>query len=212
MNFNFERQGPVTYLVCELDASEVIDTLTLGMITNNHIVGLAPVLYTELNGQRFLKYNISAKISAGHFFAGEVARERALDAFRNIANSICTADDYMIDQACFNLSPEYVFLNVSSCEVSLICIPVLSNRDVNADIIALFSSLLKSSGLEASGQLPQMTEYLADEAAFNIYGLGNIIEEEKKGFVPPKPVVNTPVHTLVQAPVAPVVENTPNRY
>ena len=199
MNFNFERQGPVTYLVCELDATEVIDTLTLGMLTNNHIVGLAPVLYTELNGQRFLKYNISAKISAGHFFAGEVARERALEAFTNIANSICVADDYMIDQSCFKLSPEYVFLNVSSCEASLVCIPVLNNSDVNEDIAELFSELVKSSGLEASGQLPQMTEYLADRAAFNIYGLKNIIEEEKKGFVPPKPVMNTPVSPLVNS-------------
>lgn len=206
MNFNFERQGPVTYLVCQLDNNEVVDTLTLGMLTNNHIVGLAPVLYTELNGQRFLKYNISAKISAGHFFAGDVARERALEAFTNIANSICAADDYMIDQSCFTLAPEYVFLNVSSCEVSLVCIPVLSNKDINAEIVELFSSLIETSGLKASGQVPQIDEYLANEAAFNIYSFKNIIEEEKKGISPIVSPIMTAVNSNPEEP-KPLINN-----
>ena len=47
MKFTYETQGAITYLVCELDAMEQIDSLTLGMLTNNHIQGLAPVLYTE---------------------------------------------------------------------------------------------------------------------------------------------------------------------
>ena len=50
MNFSYETQGAVTYLVCELDADEQLDSLTMGMLTNNHIVGLAPVLYMEMNG------------------------------------------------------------------------------------------------------------------------------------------------------------------
>ena len=55
MNYSFETQGPVTYLVVEIEPKEVIDTLTMGMLSNNHIVGFAPVLYTELDGRRFLK-------------------------------------------------------------------------------------------------------------------------------------------------------------
>ena len=72
MKFNYETQGASTYLVCELEPTEQLDSLTLGMLTNNHIPGLAPVIHTEMNGQRFLKYNISAKVASNQFFGGNM--------------------------------------------------------------------------------------------------------------------------------------------
>ncbi len=202
MKFNYETLGPATYLVCELEPNESVDTLTLGMITNNHIVGLAPVLYTELNGQKFLKYNVSAKITADNFFVGEVAKEKVLDAFTNIANSLCTADDYMIDQSCFALEPEHVYLNVSSYEVSLICIPIQRNANANLLIIDLFKTLLNKSGSEGEIRFPKLSSYLSNEASFNIYGFLGAIQEEKNSSFQSQTAVPVP-QISVNGPAVP---------
>ena len=179
MNFNFETQGPVTYLVCELAPNEELDPLTLGMLTNNHINGLAPVLYTELNSSRFLKYNISAKITANQFFSGTLSRSRALSAFSGILNAICIADDYMIDHSCFVIDPEHIFINVSSCEVALICVPVVVKKDFNKELISFFKNLINGNSLDKSQSddyVIKILNYINEPSSFNVYGLKNVVE------------------------------------
>ena len=178
MNFTYETQGAITYLVCELAATEQVDSLTLGMLTNNHIPGLAPVLYTEMNGQRYLKYNISAKISADQFFSGNMNKQRILTAFSNILNAICSADEYMIDQNSFSVESKHIFLNVSSCESALICVPVTIEKDINAEVAVFFKQVLFTTQIDSSENISFVTEmitYLNNSATFNVYGFRDLV-------------------------------------
>ena len=59
MEFSFETNGSNTFLVYKIRPEDRLDTMTLGMITNNRILGLAPALYTQMNTERFLKYNVT---------------------------------------------------------------------------------------------------------------------------------------------------------
>ena len=56
--FTYENQGQNTYLVYQFD-DRPIDTMALGMLTNNKIKGFAPAIYTEIDNQKFIKYNVS---------------------------------------------------------------------------------------------------------------------------------------------------------
>ena len=184
MTFNYETQGAITYLVCELEPAEQIDGLALGMLTNNHIAGLAPVLYTEMNGQRFLKYNISAKVTAGQFFSGTLNRQRVLTAFQNILSAICSADDYMIDPNCFSVKSEHIFLNVSSCETAMLCIPVISDKDINTEAAEFFKNILSStqfSNGEDSSYTAQLLNFINDGASFSVYGLKDLVTNLQSG-------------------------------
>ena len=179
MKFTYETQGAITYSVCELEPAEQIDSLTLGMLTNNHIVGFAPVLYTEMDGQRFLKYNISAKVSADRFFTGTMNRQRALTAFRSILGAICSADDYMIDRNCISTDAEHIFLNVSSCEAALLCIPVVTDKNADTEAAALFKKLMFSTQFDDSEDNTYVTRLLAyinNTDAFTVYGLKELVE------------------------------------
>lgn len=178
MKFNYETQGASTYLVCELEPTEQLDSLTLGMLTNNHIPGLAPVIHTEMNGQRFLKYNISAKVASNQFFGGNMNKQRALNAFKNILDALCSADEYMIDQNCFSVLPEHVYLNVSNCESALICIPVSSDKDINTEVAALFKQILFTTQFDANEDanfITEMITYLNNGATFNVYGFRDLV-------------------------------------
>lgn len=215
MNFTYETQGAITYLVCELAPTDQVDSLTLGMLTNNHIAGLAPVLYTEMNGQRYLKYNISAKVSADQFFTGTMNKQRALTAFQNILSAICSADDYMIDQNCFSVASEHIFLNVSSCEVALLCIPVTSDKDINPEVAALFKKIMFSTQFDNSEDVTYITQlitYINNGASFTVYGLKDLVTKLQSGVstgaqMPPvqqAPAMQQPVNIppVQQAPAA----------
>ncbi len=215
MNFTYETQGAITYLVCELDATEQVDNLTLGMLTNNHIAGVAPVLYTEMNGQRYLKYNISAKVSADQFFAGTMNKQRALTAFQNILSAICSADDYMIDQNCFSVASEHIFLNVSSCETALLCIPVTNDKDINSEVAAFFKKIMFSTQFdngEDAAYITQLITYINSGASFTVYGLKDLVTKLQSGVstgvqMPPiqqAPAMQQPVNIppVQQAPAA----------
>lgn len=209
MKFTYETQGAITYLVCELEPAEQVDSLTLGMLTNNHIAGYAPVLYTEMNGQRFLKYNISAKVTCEQFFTGTVNKQRALTAFRNIVNAVCSTDDYMIEPNCIAVEPEHIFLNVSSCETAVVCIPVINDKNINNEVAALFKKLLFSTQFdnnEDASYITHLITYINSGASFNVYGLKDLIEKLQSGaFVTPV----APVQPMVQ-PSAPAQTPAPD--
>lgn len=214
MNFAYETQGAITYLVCELEAAEQLDTLTLGMLTNNHIAGFAPVLYTEMNGQRYLKYNISAKVNAEQFFSGTLNKQRALTAFRNILNAICSADEYMIEQNCFLIAPEYIYLNVSSCETAMLCVPVVSDKDINGEVNAFFKKVLFSTQFDISedaAYLTQLITYINSGASFSVYGLKDLVENLQNNTAAgvqvssSAPIVQPPMSAPVQQPSTPQV-------
>lgn len=42
----YENQGTTTYLVYKIKENDQIDTMTLGMLTNNKIPGLVPTTFT----------------------------------------------------------------------------------------------------------------------------------------------------------------------
>lgn len=182
MNFTFETQGATTYLVCELAPTDQLDSLTLGMLSNNRIVGIAPVLYTEMNGQRFLKYNISAKLTLSQFFSGPVDKSRALSAFKNIINAICNADDYMIDQNCFAFEADKIFINVSNYEVGLICVPVATQKYASQETENLFRGLLESTQFTGDKSfVAELENFIANSKPFNIYAFRDLIERLSSG-------------------------------
>lgn len=69
-NFTYENQGNSSYLVYTLAEEEMTDSMSLGMITNNKIPGLASAMFMQMNSVRYMKYNISSKIPVSRFFFG----------------------------------------------------------------------------------------------------------------------------------------------
>ena len=63
MKFRSENQGVNTYLVYTLPEDESIDSMSLGMLTNNHIPGFAPVSFSQMDEAKHIRYNISSRIS-----------------------------------------------------------------------------------------------------------------------------------------------------
>ena len=144
-NLYFENQGSSTYLVCEISDSDVIDSLSLGMLTNNKIPGLSDTLYTQMDSTKLIKYNVSAKVSVKQFFTGTVNKKRLLGVFSGIVDAMLSAEDYMIDTNTIILDPDYIFTDVSTCETVLICLPLIKESNNSTDLGAFFKNIMFST-------------------------------------------------------------------
>ena len=122
--FTYENQGQNTYLVYQFD-DRPIDTMALGMLTNNKIKGFAPAIYTEIDNQKFIKYNVSSHVTLSKLFMGDVRKMRLLKTFVNIVDAMQMLDAYMLDRRTIMLDRDYIYVDASTSDVSMICVPVV---------------------------------------------------------------------------------------
>ena len=94
--WSFENNGSTTYLVYQVNPSDTVDSLSLGMITNNRIKGLAPALFTQMNTTKIIKYDITAKLAASKMFIGAVNKKRLVGLFKGIVDALMSSEEYMI--------------------------------------------------------------------------------------------------------------------
>ncbi len=142
--FTYENQGSNTYLVYTLAAGERLDPVSFGMISNNAIPGFAPTIFTQMNSTKYIKYNVSSKIAASQVFSRIVSRSSLLGIFSGIANAILSAEEYMIDISDIIMDLDYIFVDVSTYEVLMICLPVSGKGQNSTDINKFFKDIMCS--------------------------------------------------------------------
>lgn len=182
MNFEYENQGHITYLSYSVSQNEIIDTMCLGMITNNKINGLAACVYTQSNMEKYIKYNVSAKIPVNQFFSGAVSKKRLLTVFDGIAAAMIAAEDYMIAIESLVLDLNYIFIDVSTCEVSLICLPVQRENAEPFDVNAFFKNIMFSTHFdqtENGDYIAKIINFLNAYPVFSISDFKMLIDEIK---------------------------------
>ena len=225
--FNYENQGSYTYLVYQIAETDSIDSMSLGMLTNNKIPGLAPVIFTQMDDKKYLKYNVSSKISVKQFFEGQVNKKRLLGVFNGIVSALLSLEDYMIDANCAILDLNYIFADVSSCDTVVICLPVVENNS-SVDIASFFKTIMFSTQFDQTencDHVARIINYLNSTPVFSLVDFKAIIDSlnsapasSKQPVVQPKvqpapsvqqkpvqqPVVQAPPQQVAQQPVRPI--------
>lgn len=128
----FENQGTSTFLVYKVKDTEELDSMSLGMLTNNNISGLSKALFMQMDSDKFIKFNVSSKVPVSKIFSGTVNKKRLIGVFNGICNAMLSAEDYMLVPTSILLDMNYIFTDASSCETDLICLPV---EDADSDIV-----------------------------------------------------------------------------
>ncbi len=180
MKFSYENQGATTYLVYEVNESDEIDSLSLGMLTNNKIQGLAQTLFTQMDETRYIKYNVSSKISVRQFFNGPVNKKRLLGVFNGIVDGLLSAEDYMIDSNAIVLDMDYIFADVSTCEATLICLPISNLEREKTDLGVFFKNIMVNTqfdSTENSDHVAKIFNFLNSSPAFSLADFKLLLEE-----------------------------------
>ena len=209
MNITFETQGTITYGVYQIQPEDTVDTLGLGMLTNNKIPGLAATTFTQMDSQRFIKFNVTAKVPVSQFFSGQVNRKRLVGVFRGIAAALISAEEYMIDANSILLDLDYIFTDVSTCETVLICLPVQQDHPP-VNLARFFKNIMFNTQFDQTENcdyVAKIMNYLNSVPNFSLSDFNELmisIEQNTKTR-PAAPQVPAPQPTPApqQAPVQP---------
>ena len=224
--FTFENSGANTYLVYEIGAEDCVDSMSMGMITNNKIPGLSQAIFMQMNDKKYLKYNISARISVSQFFAGTVNKRRLLGVFNGIADAMLACEDYMLDMGSIVLDLNYMYTDVSSCETSLICLPIVDTETQPRDMKAFFRNIIFSTQFDQTENcdyVARIINYLNSTAMFSFAEFKNVLEDitanNQPGVTPvqyqqqqqqiPVPPVATPAMQAAPVATAPATAQAP---
>ena len=215
MKFSYENQGASTYLVYEIEDNDSVDTLSLGMLTNNNIPGIAKALFTQMDNSRFIKYNVSSKISMQQYFSGIVNRKRLLGVFGSIVEGLSAAEDYMLDLNSIVFAPDYIFIDVSNCSALLICVPISDESGHKNDLCAFFKNIMvntKFDQTENSDHVAKIFNYLNSCVELSLADFKKLIDELKNEQISisvqpisspsanAQPVYRQPAQQTVQSP------------
>lgn len=179
MSFSFENQGTHTYLVYTVGGDDAIDSMSLGMLTNNKIHGLAQTLFTQMDATKYIKYDVSAKISVKQFFTGQVNKKRLIGVFNGIVDAMLSAEDYMIDVNSILLDLDYIFADVSTCETVLVCLPIVSDDLSNRDLGAFFKNIMFSTQFDQTencDHVAKIINYLNSSPVFSLADFKKLLE------------------------------------
>lgn len=207
MNFTFENQGTNTYLVYAVNSEDSIDTMSLGMLTNNNILGLAPTQYTQMDTMKYIKYNISAHVSVKQFFAGPVNKKRLIGVFKGIVDAMLSAEEYMIDVSTIVMDMDYMFADVSTCETVVVCLPILNYEQNNVDLGAFFKNIIFTTQFDQTencDHVAKLMNYLNSSPMFSLTEFKSVLDEIDRGVATVNNVqqVQEPVAVVKPAPPA----------
>lgn len=142
MKLFFETQGTNTYLVYQFAETDKLDETSYNMISCNRIANISDLAFSQRDAERYLKYNISAKVSVREFFTGPVNRDRLLGVFSSIASALLAVDDYMLNPNSLLLDLDYIFVDVRTNEAVLICLPIIKPSEGSVDLANFFKDIL----------------------------------------------------------------------
>lgn len=160
-SWTFENNNNSNYLVYSLESEDELDTVALGMIGNNAIQGILPMFFMQNNEKRFVKYNITAKVTLKMFFEGVITRARFLNIISSVCSALMACDDYMLEMSSFLLDVDHIYVDVSTSKAYLICLPVV-NQNSQLNYKDFFKNILFSSQFDQN----ENCDYIAKTISF----------------------------------------------
>lgn len=200
--FTYENLGANTYLVYEIGAEDVVDSMTLGMLTHNKINGLAGATFTQMDTQKFIKYNVTSHVPVKQIFSGSVRRKQLLGVFTGIVEAMLSAEDYMIDEGSMVLDLEYMYTDVSTYKTVLICLPV-EQKGERVQLENFFKEILFTTRFDQTencDHVAQLINHLNGTVCFSPAAFKEVLDK-LQGIAP---VVSAPAPVPAHAKATPV--------
>lgn len=189
--FRYESQGTNTYLVYEIGHEDEIDSMSLGMLTNNKIPGIAEASFLQVDTTKYIKFNVSSKIPVSQLFSGPVNKKRLVGVFTGIIDAMLSAEDYMLDPNSLLLDLDYIMADVSTCESVLVCIPVANPQHKNPELSLFFKNIIFNTQFDQTencDHVAQIINYLNTTPVLSLLDFKALLD----GITKPKEVKKVP--------------------
>jgi len=122
---DYESSASNSYLVARDKEDDItFRNYQIEMITNNSISGLLPMDVRQKNDVIGLYYNVTSKITLSQFMSRKkLTRDEFIGLLTDILKILIGSRKYLLSDDCFVLHEDYIYINPSNREVSLIYLP-----------------------------------------------------------------------------------------
>lgn len=180
--FCIENQGTNTYLVYTFSEDDMVDTMSLGMLTNNYIQGVTETTFYQMDAVKQVKYNITSKVEIQQMFERTLNRKQVLGIFSGIVNALLEAEEYMLEPSSIVLDKKYIFADVSTYETTVICVPVMESQAQNVNLGMFFKELVFTAQFDPTENCDYVTKiinFLNSSPAFSLLKFKQLLDELK---------------------------------
>ncbi len=181
--FTYENQGADTFIVYRLNQEDQVDSIGLSMFANNKIRNFVPIHFFQQDEERYLKYNVSTKVSVTQFFAGSVSKKSLLGLLSSVCAALLEAEEYLLMPSSLVLDPQYIFVDVTSREASLLCLPLKNRQKSTMDMRLFFREIVSSTQFdqnENNAYVATIINALNSTTLFSTLNFKRIVDELKK--------------------------------
>ncbi|MBQ9928261.1 MAG: FHA domain-containing protein [Lachnospiraceae bacterium] len=123
MEVKYYKNLRQNYLIIKNTESSV-NQYQCRMITENEIYGLLPCQERHINGEMLLYYEITSKQSIASLYeCGGIGMKQLTNLFVNLKMTWNKMTEFLLEEKCLLLKPEYIFYDLESGEISFLYYP-----------------------------------------------------------------------------------------
>jgi hypothetical protein len=114
-----------------------------------------------MNEAKHIKYNISSRISVKQMFSGPVNKKRLLGVLNGVVDALLATEEYMMDPRSVILDVDHIYVDVTTCETVLLCLPIAEVEEAeDHDITAFFKKLVFTTLYDQTENADHVTRLL----------------------------------------------------
>lgn len=226
--FTYENQGTYTFLIYTADMDEEIDSVAVGMTTNNKLEGIISPGIQQKNMRMVYKFNITSMTAMEDVLLSVLNQKKLVAMIESMAKCILYSQQYLLTEENFLLDPAHIYVNVSTGETSLIVSPVVKQdgmsfqnflkellnsviSDESEDctyIVKIRNYINKRDGFSYEGLLDTLNKLGTPNNS--VYARADIPQAKPQPQVTPTPVATAPQQNVAPQPSAqPVAPKAP---
>ncbi len=154
MNSRLEKttENNKTFLIYKVNENDTIDNMSVNMLKNNDILHILPVSFAQVGEEKYLRYDITSKISLSDAIKYPISKERFLAIFDGIFSGILNLDDFMIPTNTLLLNMDEIYFDEFNEYIYLISFPINVSESANVDFAEFTRSLTNRVQLQTNDE------------------------------------------------------------
>ena len=128
MKETYENKGAATFLVCELQPGDRLESVSLRALASGQLQGFAAASFSQVGDTRYIHYDVTGKTPFFRLMKEPVTKKVLLGALNGIADALLSVEANQVDPGTIILDPAHVLTDVNTGETVMICMPLVAFR------------------------------------------------------------------------------------
>lgn len=185
--FDIKKQTAGLQLTYTVKPEDTVDTVGLGMCTHQQMPsGLAPLLFTQTDNEKYIKYQIPSETTLKSFCANRIRIDSLVRLFCDILQVFSACEDYMLNPNLILLEADTVFIDPANGRLYLLYLPIAEYAKT-PDVAAFFRAIVSGAQFDLAqngNAVARIFNFLNSSASISISDALAFFTQLKNELVP----------------------------